>query len=50
MIDFLARILFPSQPVWLRIKKLKTILAVIMFSLLFGLVVAGFMLAAANKR
>ena len=50
LIDLLGKILFSRQPVWLHRKQIKTIVAVALTAVFFGLMMAGFMLYAAFKK
>ena len=48
--DFLGKILFPQLQDWQRKKRMKTILVVVVTSVLFASIVASFMLYAAYKK
>jgi hypothetical protein len=50
LIDFLGRILLPRRPDWLRRKQIKTMFCVVVASLIWGALLAGFMLYQASKR
>jgi hypothetical protein len=49
-INFLAKKLFPREADWQRKKQFKTIFWVVIASVIFGVIVGGFMLFAAYKN
>jgi hypothetical protein len=50
LINVLGKILFPRRPVWQRRKHIVTYFYVLLASVFFATIMAGFMLYAAYKR